>query len=75
MAKIREHRRTSYHVKSNSTARLDLSELQRVIASAGMLQRQAARRMGVALSTLARWEQGERVPTDAYISRMGEFSV
>ena len=43
--------------------------------SAGISQKEAARRLGVDPCTLARWERGERVPTDAYTSRMGEFSV
>lgn len=32
----------------------------------GLSQREAARRMGVDPSTLARWERGERLPSDGY---------
>jgi ribosome-binding protein aMBF1 (putative translation factor) len=42
-------------------------------AAHGLSQKQAARRMGVDLATLARWERGERKPTGSFEARVTRF--
>jgi transcriptional regulator with XRE-family HTH domain len=43
--------------------------------SLGLSQKEAARRIGVDASTLARWERGEREPLGALRARVDMFLV
>jgi site-specific DNA recombinase len=45
-------------------------QLVRQRTSLGLSQKDAARRLGVDASTLARWEQGEREPAGAFLARV-----
>lgn len=48
-------------------------ELVRQRTSLGLTQREAAARMGVDPTTLARWERGEKEPWGKFVERVNRF--
>jgi transcriptional regulator with XRE-family HTH domain len=48
-------------------------QLVRQRTSLGLSQKEAAGRMGVDPSTLAKWERGEREPANGFLARVERF--